>query len=172
MTSLSGGIALISLLAACGGDPDLTGMYQATYHTANDQDCTVEGPAVTEPPFFRFAEEEFFGQTYFQLSLCSGADEATCTGFAGSFLFAEPIDGGYRARYSSSSEGIDSCLLGYGVGTAVQEDDGVRVELRSYGEDVLGLTGDACSTDEAESRGESMPCESFEVMVGTLVPAG
>jgi len=170
--SLSGRIALIATFGGCGGSPDLTGTYEVTYHTINDQSCTVEGPAATEPPYFRFAEEEFLGQSFFQLSWCTSADEASCTGFAGSFLFAEEIDDGWRAQYSSSSGGFDSCLLGYGEGTAVVTDDGVRIELRSYSEDVPGLTGDACSTDEAGERGDSMPCESFEVLLGTLLPSG
>jgi len=161
------GIAALAL-AACGDSLDLTGVYSVTYHTANDQSCTAEGAAVTDPAYIRFAKGDFFGQEFFQLSYCSDTTEASCTGSAGLFLYAEPIDSGYRARYSSASGGGSSCLLGYGESTAVQTDSGVRVEMFAYADDVT-LSQSECTTDEAESRGDTMPCENFEVIEASLV---
>jgi hypothetical protein len=163
-------IALLLCAGACGGGTDLEGTWQVTYHTQNDADCAVEGAAQTDVAFMKFAKQDFLGQKFLQLSLCGDATETSCSS-AGLYLFAEEIDSGYRAQYSSSSGGGDfgDCLLGYGEATAVRTDDTVRVEMRAYSDTVTGLSTDQCSTDEAGSRGDSMPCESFEVLEGTFV---
>jgi hypothetical protein len=164
------GLLLVLLVAACGGGTDLEGTWSVTYHTQNDASCVDEGPAQTDVAFIRFAKQDFFGQKYLQLSMCGDATEGSCSS-AGLYLFAEEIDSGYRAQYSSSSGGGDfDCSLGWGEATAVRTDDTIRVDLWAYADTVTGLTQEQCSTDEAESRGDSMPCANYEVVEGTLVP--
>ena len=45
----------------------------------------------------------------------------------------------------------------------------LHVELRRWGEEDASLTGDACSADEAQARGDSMPCLGFDVVEGTRI---
>jgi hypothetical protein len=164
-------LLVLLFVTACGGGTDLVGTYSVTHHTENTTSCTAEGEAQTDVAFFRFAEEDFFGQDFLQLSLCGDATEASCSS-AGLYLFAEDIDNGSRARFSSSSGGGDfgDCYLSFGLADAVRTEDSVRVDMWKYSEEVPGLTEEQCSTDEAESRGDSMPCESYEVVEGDLVP--
>lgn len=169
-------ILLLVLVFGCGDSKvDLTGMYQVTYHTQSDTDCSVEGAAVDEPAYFLMEEDEIFGRAYFSMSECETADEATCSGgglFFG-MIFSIPIDDGWKGQMSMSSGSGDPCALTYSEASAVfQEDDSLRVETRAWSEEVTVAEGE-CGTELAEARGTSMPCVNFEVMVGAeVVPSG
>lgn len=169
MTARTTTLALGVLLACGGSDVDLSGIYRVTYHTQNQNDCSVEGAPVDEPAYFRMSEEELFGQTYFSMSECTSADEATCSG-GGLFLgmiFSMPIDDGWKGETSLSSGSGDPCALTYSEASAVfQDDDSLRIEIRAWGEEITVAEGD-CGYELAEDRGKSMPCQNFEVMAGT-----
>ena len=165
-------ITLLTLAAmsGCGSDADLTGVYLMTSHTENLSDCTVEGAAVDEPTYFALEKEDLFGQEYFSYSECTSAELTSCSG-GGLFglIFSIAIDNGWRGEVSMSSGSGDPCHLSYGEHSAVfQDDDSLRIEARVWGEEVTVSEAD-CHYDEAEDRGKDMPCESFQVLVGTLV---
>lgn len=168
LTLLATGVVLAGS-AGCGDDPDLSGTYQVTSHTYSADDCAVEGAAVADPAFIRFEKDEFFGVELFSLSGCASAADSECSEPTMLAMpFSDPVDNGYRGEVSYSSSSPPDCSLGYLLGTARLEGDGVRVEMRRFAE-TLALPEAACDTDEAKDRGDSMPCDGYEVIVATLV---
>lgn len=161
--------AVAGLLVGCGDDPDLSGLYEVTYHTYSADNCSVEGDAVDTPPYFRMEKDEFFGVDIFSFSGCDSATDTECnTSPMLLTTFTQPTDNGWRGVVSFSSWAGSDCSLGYVEGSAVLEGDGVRIETRRWSEQTQ-LPEGACTTDEAEKRGKDMPCDGYEVIVGAFV---
>jgi hypothetical protein len=152
-------VALLLLaLAACTDDVDLTGVYRVDRAVGSapcGTDETIDFAAVV-----KFEEMELFGQEYFGYSGCTDETATECTSIGGLIGgFFEPIDDGWLGRSSfSSGGGGDECLLGIVRQTAILKGAALTIELTGYEENVIGLTAEQCSPDEAEQRGEAMPC--------------
>lgn len=160
---------LAVVVAACGGsDVDLTGMYRVET-AVESEPCGTDGPAIMPPAFLRFTEEEFFGRKYFSMDGCTDMAGTDCSG-GGLFgdSFAEPIDDGWRGvTYSSSGVAPDTmCRLFFSDASALLKGGKLVVEGREYAEQVEN-TMELCSTDEAERRGDSMPCIRHEKLEAT-----
>jgi len=175
MTKLAISIMLIALaLAACGDSgtdaADLVGVYQVTLHTRNEAACDVEGGAVTDYDYFQLLEDEFLGQPYLSFGECTSSDPASCTD-GGLFSSYFKVRGDWvNELHSSSGGGSISCYLGYVRGDLFPQGDGsLRFETRVYSEEDTTLSEEECNTDEAEARGDSMPCESYEAIEGVPV---
>jgi hypothetical protein len=152
--------SILVLLAACGSDDvDLTGVYRVDTNVASSP-CGADQAVMTPPAFLKFAKEEFLGAEYFSMQTCTDAAGADCTG-GGLFgySFPEPIDGGWRGVVTASS-GTTTCLLSYTEETALLTGTKLVVEITNYSEETA--PGAACTTDEAEKRGTSMPCTDHE----------
>ena len=172
ITSTIGLIAAIISIAACGGSSssDLAGVYQITHHTINETGCDQEGPESTGYSHFQLSPEEFFGQDLLSFGECQSASPDTCSGLG---LFSGYIEMGdeWVSEISSSSGGGSlACLLGFSLSTITETGVGeLRIESRRHSDTDDALSEDQCSTDEASLRGSDMPCDRFEVIVGTLV---
>lgn len=163
---------LVLLVAGCGNDAiDLSGVYEVVYHTRSDDDCEAEGPAQTDPPYFRLQRETFFDVDVFTFSACDGPTEDACEESAGllsALTFQQPVDGGWLGEVSAVSVNGANCELTYAVSSARLQDDGtVRIVARTYGE-ALAVPAEQCKYQLAELRNTSMPCVGHQVMVGRL----
>jgi hypothetical protein len=162
-------IALLAL-AACGPDDvDLTGVYRVDSAIGSapcGTDATIEFAA-----FVKFSKMELFGQEYFSYDGCADDTATECSSIGGLIGgFFEPIDDGWLGRSSfSSGGGGDICLLGIGRQTALLKGNGLTIEVSGHEEEVPGLTTDECSPDEAEQRGEAMPCVSHSLIEATKI---
>src|SRR5262249_8690841 len=149
---------LTLLLAACGSDVDISGVYNTTYETSNPQGCT-EGPMMIRKPFFQAKKQEILGQSLFTVSFCDTMDTGTCSTSLGGAVLPQRPDDGYTGRVGIAGGGPTS-TLGYIRAAAPLPGGKLRVEVKIYGGDVP-LTADQCTTQEAESRGTSLPCKTF-----------
>lgn len=160
--------AILIMVAACGvDDVDLTGLYRVDSAIGSapcGSDATIEFP-----PFVKFAKMELFGQPYFGYDGCADATAAECESIGGLIGgFFEPIDGGWLGRSSFSSGGGGSeCLLGIVRQTAILAGTNLTIESTGREELVIGLSEEQCSPDEAEQRGEAMPCVNHSLVAAT-----
>lgn len=154
------------LAAACtetADGPDLVGVWRVTSHTDNPSGCTP-GPAVTDPPYLEWHRETLFGQVYYQWAPCATPTTCDSTSLF-SLSYAKPISDGYEASIYTSSGDMTSCVLGATVSTAVVAADGtLTIEIRHSHKD--GVTGTACTTDEAQAALEAgqLTCGELEVL--------
>jgi hypothetical protein len=155
------------LLAACGSDAAIEGIYQTTYETSNQQGCT-EGPMMIMKPFFQIKKNSILGQTVYTFEFCDSMDATTCTGALAGAILSESIDNGWRGIVSISSSSGGSCTLEYIVASAVLSGSKLRAELKTYSDSVM-LDSAQCTAQEAKARGTSLPCKSFDVVEGTRV---
>ena len=156
--------------AACASDPEIGGIYQTTVHTLNTMGCE-EGPPDGDNPYFQIKKQDLLGHIVYGFGTCTSADPGSCTDLGlFSIAFTLPGENGWTgATASASSDGSQMCSLGYSESSAtLQAGGGVHVELRTYLQDVM-LSPDACTTDEAERRGTSLPCTRYEKIEGTRV---
>lgn len=155
-------LAAMLMASACGGggDPDFVGMYMTTSHVTNETQCTGADTPVDGPAYFRITSQEFFGQTVYTRDDCDTADEASCVSGGGL------VDSSGTGFVSTQSGDATSCSLGYISFEASLDGDELTFSTTTYADS--GAI-DPCTTDEAERRGDSMPCESYDVIVGTRV---
>lgn len=149
--------------------PDLVGVWQVTAHTENNTGCTP-GPAVVDPPYLEFTQQELFGQTYFQWAPCTSP--TTCEMPNGLFglSYAAPIPDGWEAQIYITSGDMTACTLGATVSTAVVGADGTLTITTRISERT-GVTGTACETDEAQAALEAnqMTCIGLEVITASRI---
>lgn len=147
-------------LAACSSDVDLTGTYLVNGDVSSSP-CGNDQAVAMAPGYVKFAKENVFGTDIFTYQTCADAAATNCqsTGLFGGF--SEPIDGGWRGIASSSSPSSGGCYLGYTERTAKLSGKALVIEETQY-TDLVQLTSDKCTTDEAEKRGKSMPCMMHE----------
>lgn len=177
-TATAAAVVACVLCAACGDDDtggpaDLTGLYQVTHHTLSDSSCTAEGTDLADPPYIRLTEEDYQGTRYFALRRCQSTDPADCDDldFFNGTSFNIPFENGWRELKASAAYSISTseCMLSYGEGYGALEGNGIRVELRTWGEDDPAVSQDDCTPTLAREREKTMPCTGYEVMVGETV---
>lgn len=160
-------LAWLLSLAACGSDVDLTGVY-AVDSAIGSEPCGTDAP-IMFASFIEFEKMELFGQDFFGYSGCTDETATDCTsigGLVGGFF--EPLDDGWLGRSSFSSGGGGSeCLLGIVRQTALLSGNALTIEVNGFEELVPGLTEEQCSPEEAEQRGEAMPCVRHELIEAT-----
>jgi hypothetical protein len=167
---------VVLAFAGCGDDGKdagyFVGVYEVTYHTRNEVACDVEGAPSTDYDYFQLTEDEFFGRTFLAFAECGTSDPTSCSG-GGIFNSYFKLSGDWVNELMTSSGGGDiACVLGFVHGEMVEQDDGsLRFEIFSYVEEDDTLSEEECDTDLAQARGDSMPCESYEVIVGAPLAA-
>jgi hypothetical protein len=141
-----------------GGDPvDLSGVYRVDV-AVESAPCGADTPTISPPAYVKLGKESLFGQQYFDYATCTDAAGTDCAGgglFSG---FFEPIDDGWRGVVTSSSGSGGSCSLGYFEQTAILTDGMLVIEASTY-RDTVDLAAEQCQPEEAERRGDTMPCE-------------
>ncbi|HZS41692.1 MAG TPA: hypothetical protein VFF06_32905 [Polyangia bacterium] len=154
-------LAPAALAAGCGDGIDITGMYAMTASQSDGAGCGP-GTAQTTPAFFQVVKQELLGVPLFSFKTCTSADPSTCTlGFG---LLSEPIANGWKGELSIASGDAASCSLGYTVETAVVMARSLRYERHVYSEN--NVQGTQCKSQDATSRGTSMPCTGYVLLVG------
>lgn len=164
-------MALLIGLAACGGGDgiDLSGMYRVDV-AVGAMPCGEDTPLPSIPPFLKFAPDEFLGQKYYKYDGCMDEAGTDCAATGGLFTgFFEPIDDGWRGVVTSSSGSGGSCSLSYFDQTAILKQTALVIDGSSFRE-VVDLPEDKCDPDEAERRGDSMPCAEHERIEATKLP--
>lgn len=152
-------------LAACDSDPpDITGLYMTTSHEASGSACSAGTTPDPSPPYFRIEEREILGVAYRTRSDCQDTEPASCSGGGG--LLVEETDDGYRGDAYIAGGDPSACTLVYSSYEAGLDGSELTYQNLNYSES--GAI-DPCTTDEAEARGDDMPCTSYELIVGTRV---
>jgi hypothetical protein len=169
LTVILAAAAAASTAAACGGDVDLTGVYRVDRAVAS-MPCGEDQPIVDPPAFLKFTKDEFFGTPFFSYDECTDAAGADCVSGGGLFAgYVEPFDDGWSG-YTSFSSGPDSdCLLTIDDRTATLRGDVIDLEAHVYSEEHVMLPAGGCEPEEAEARGEAMPCISHEQILATRI---
>lgn len=158
-------LVLSLALAACGDDPpDITGLYMTTSHEASDTTCTGGATPDPSPPYFRIEEREILGVPYFTRIDCQDTETGSCSG--GSGILVDETDSGYSGAAYIASGDASNCTLVYSFYDASRDADELTYTNLNYTE-----SGpiDPCTTDEAEARGDDMPCTSYEIIAGVRV---
>jgi hypothetical protein len=162
-------VALL-VLSACGGGSgtDLTGIYRVDL-AVGSMPCGADEPLPTIPPFLKFAKDEFLGQSYFKYDGCQDEAGTDCGTAGGLFSgFFEPISDGWRGVVTSSSGSGGQCALSYFEQTAILKKGALVIDGSSF-RDQVELPEDKCEPDEAERRGDSMPCAEHEHIEATFL---
>jgi len=155
------------LLAACGSDVAIEGLYQTTYETSNSQGCT-EGPMMIQKPFFQVKKGDILGHSIYTAEFCDTMDPASCNGALAGAVLTQPIDNGWSGVVTISSGSNGTCSLEYITASAILSGTKLHAEVKQYGDTVM-LADAQCTTEEAGKRGTSLPCKSFDVVEGTRV---
>jgi hypothetical protein len=91
-------------------------------------------------------------------------DEAGTDCGSGGGLFSgffEPIDDGWRGVVTSSSGSGGRCSLSYFEQTAILKSTMLTIDASRFS-DTVDLPEDKCEPEEAEKRGDEMPCAEHE----------
>ncbi|MGE0549995.1 MAG: hypothetical protein AB7O24_14740 [Kofleriaceae bacterium] len=161
-------LVLAVVLAGCSDDVDLTGIYRVDLHVGSSP-CGNDQPVVNGVAYLSFHQEELFGQDYFAYDECTDAAATDCPGGGGIFGgFYEPIDGGWLGRASSSAGFGGTCGLSYMEQTAILNGNVLVFELARY-QDEVDLPDEDCEPEQAEDRGDSMPCIEHERVEATKI---
>ena len=155
------GLSVLVISSACGGgDPDFVGTYMTTSHVSNQTQCSGADTPIDAPPYFRITSQKFFGATVYTRDDCDSADQASCVSGGG---LVDSTGVGFVLTQSGDAS---SCSLGYISYQAALDGDELTFSTTTYADS--GAI-DPCTTDEAEKRGDSMPCQSYDILVGTRV---
>ncbi len=151
--------------AACGSDPpDITGLYMTTAHESSPSACSGGTTPTDSPPYFRIEEREVLGVAYRTRTSCQDTEPGSCSGGGG--ILVEETDDGYRGAAYIAGGDESACTLVYSSYQAALDGDQLRYETFDYSES--GAIS-PCTTDEAEARGDDMPCTSYEIITGVRV---
>jgi hypothetical protein len=144
-------------------------MYQVSHYTVSAFDCVNEGTVITTLPYFRVLPET----NGYEAVRCTGADVSTCaddslasatSGKVIAIVDQAATDGWTSTlAYGSTMSG---CMLVYSTSSALLVNGDLRIENHRYA-DSPTLDAAACTEAEARNRGASMPCDEFDVLVGT-----
>lgn len=161
MHKLSLACVAAALASGCAGGPDITGLYRMTSSASDGSGCGP-GMTLTTPVYFQVVKQELLGLPFYSFKTCTSADPSTCqSGFG---LLSQPIDNGWRGEVSVSSGDSTGCTLAYTVETAVETARSLRYERHTYSQG--NVQGTACKPADATSRGTSMPCTAYVLLVG------
>jgi hypothetical protein len=159
-------LLVVLLLAGCSSDVDLTGMYMVTGDVASSP-CGADQPVAMAPAYLKFSTSEAFGAKIVSYDTCTDAAGTMCDSSGGLFGgFSEPIDNGWRGIESYDSVSGTLCTLGYTERTAILTGKMLVIEENQYTDSPM-LDEAHCTTDEAEKRGKTMPCDMHERVEAT-----
>ena len=159
------GLAILVVLGGCG-DVDLSGVYRVDRHVASAP-CGTDAPVTTGPAYVRFLTSDFIGTEFFTYEECSDAAATDCTSTGGLLGgFYEPIDDGWLGVTTYASNSGRNCSLGYDAQTALLSGAALVIARRTH-EEQLDLPETQCTPDEAEARGDTMPCVAHERIEAT-----
>jgi len=154
-------LVLVMAMAACSSDTDLGGVYMVTADVSSSP-CGADAPVASQPAYLSFTQGDFFGSKIWTYQICADAAATSCDTNSGLFGgFSEPIDNGWKGVETSDSLSGTTCFLAYSERTAVLSGKMLVIESNDYN-DMPALDQAACTTDEAEKRGKTMPCEMHE----------
>jgi hypothetical protein len=158
-------LLLVVLAAACGDDPpDITGLYMTTAHESSASACEDGTTPDGSPPYFRIEERELLGVSYRTRTSCQDTEPSSCSGGGG--ILVDETGDGYRGDAYVAAGDETACTLIYSSYQASLDGDQLTWENLNHSES--GAIA-PCTTDEAEARGDEMPCTSYELMVGVRV---
>jgi len=157
---------ILALGGGCGGDVDLSGIYRVDVSVAS-RPCGADAPVTSAPSFVKLTKANLFGTDYFAYDGCTDEAGTDCTSIGGLFGgFFEPIDGGWRGFASYASNSGLNCTLGISDTTAILDGTRLVIDGSTY-EDRVELLEEQCTPEEAEKRGEAMPCTEHERVEAT-----
>ena len=149
-------IAIAALVAGCS-DVDLTGIYRVDVDVAS-KPCGDDVPVTSGYAFVRLIKGELFGTEYFAYDGCNDEAGSDCSSVGGLFGgFFEPIEDGWRGRSSFASNSGLNCSLAITETTAILSGDQLVIDGSTH-EDRIEISEDKCTPEEAEQRGDAMPC--------------
>lgn len=157
---------VLALLAACGGGDDgvdLAGVYMVTTDVSSAP-CGMDMPTPMAPAYLHFKKDNLLGAAVWTYEGCSDAGATMCDSSGG--FFAEPIANGWKGVETSYSFSGTECYLFYDESTALLTNKMLVIEAGTWG-DMPALDEAHCTTDEAEKRGKTMPCETHEHIEAT-----
>lgn len=165
------GAALTVGAVACGGSPDISGIYQSTQVTRDATGCGP-GTSTTTPAFVRIQGGELLGASFFTVKACSGQEESTCNSSLGSVItngaLGNEIADGFSGGVSAASGFDGRCALTNIEVKATRSGDVITIEgTRRAGE--LMVSSAECTTDLAKARSAELSCGGFERFVGNRV---
>ena len=149
-------------LAACSSNVDLSGVYSVTADVSSSP-CGSDVPVMMPPGYLKFYESDVDGIKIVNQVPCEDPAGSVCSTLGDSY--GEPIDNGWRSIETSETF-ASSCGLGYSVQTAVLHGLGLVIEAKRY-YDMPMLDQAHCTTEEAEKRNTTMPCEMHERIEAT-----
>jgi hypothetical protein len=154
------------LVAACSSSSgvDLGGVYMVTSDVSSSP-CGTDTAVPMPPAYVKFSSDDLLGTKIWTYVPCMDAAGTMCDSFGDSF--AEPIDNGWRGVESSDSFSGSTCTLGYFLHTAVLQGKTMLVLEASDYIDSPMLDQAHCTTDEAEKRNTTMPCDMHERIEAT-----
>jgi hypothetical protein len=173
---------LCLLLAACGGDGELTeleGVYAVESWTVNPTACDVPGADNAFGEDFLFVKNDNFLQDFVNVVPCGSLDSCLEdarddeTVHLGGFDF---IEGSDAAGWTSTSvfafgDGNGDCQATRRITTMVAAGDaGIEIERRSS-HATYAQTGDECPDEEAEEQTLDLPCDELELIAATFAAA-
>ena len=157
---------ILALGGGCGGDVDLSGIYRVEVAVAS-RPCGADAPVTSGPSFVKLTKANLFGTDYFAYDGCTDEAGTDCASIGGLFGgFFEPIDGGWRSFSSYASNSGLNCTLGISDTTAILDGTRLVVDGSTY-EDRVELPEEQCTPEEAERRGDAMPCTKHERVEAT-----
>lgn len=155
-----------ALGVGCTDDVDLTGIYRVDVEVAS-RPCGVDAPVTTGASYVKLTKSELFGAEFFAYEGCTDAAGLDCSSIGGVFGgFYEPIDDGWMGRTSYASNSGLNCSLGITETTAILNGDQLVIDGSTH-EDRIEITEDKCTPEEAELRGDAMPCTEHERVEAT-----
>jgi hypothetical protein len=163
-------LAMAAAAAACGGgDVDLTGVYRVDRAVASSP-CGEDQPVADPPAYLEFSRGDLFGNAFYSYVECTDAAATDCVSVGGVFEgFFEPRDDGWGGFASSASGSDAACQLRIDDRSATLREDVLVIEEHVYREDDVALPPGGCLPDEAEVRGEAMPCVAHSRIVATRI---
>jgi len=153
-------------LVGCSDDVDLTGIYRVNV-AVKARPCGTDQPDGTASAFVKLSKANLFGTEFFSYDGCSDEAGEDCSSINGLFGgFFEPIDDGWLGYSSYASNSGLNCSLGITSTTAILKGSALVIDGSTYG-DLVELAEDKCTPEEAEKRGEDMPCTEHERVEAT-----
>lgn len=159
-------IRIVALLAGCNDDVDLSGVYRVDVSVAS-RPCGTDAPVTSGSPYVQLTKGDLFGTEYFAYSGCEDEAGTNCASIGGLFGgFFEPIDDGWMGRSSFASNSGLNCSLGISETTAILHGDRLVIDGSTY-QDRIEITENQCTPQEAEKRGDQMPCTDHDRVEAT-----
>jgi len=159
-------IGIVALFAGCTDDVDLSGTYRVDVSVAS-RPCGTDLPVTSSSPYVKLTKADLFGTDYFAYSGCEDEAGTNCASIGGLFGgFYEPIDDGWMGRSSFASNSGLNCSLGITEARAILKGDQLVIDGSTY-QDRAEITEDQCTPEEAEKRGDAMPCTEHERVEAT-----